>query len=347
MTKKRSEFDNYDTELKKAHETCTTYTPKTWAENNFLHRAILFATKAHDGQTRKGTDMPYISHPFEVAQILTAAGCNNFLIVAGLLHDVLEDTDETSEIIEKIFGPQVLSLVQSNSEDKSLNWEERKQHTITYMTEKASFEELLLACADKLSNLRSIKADYNKYGDALWSRFNRGKEKQSWYYSKLIDAFAPLHEYDMYWEISNLYTDIFVTYYRPDFDNNGEVIYQTNGQETYFYHEDICKWIPIEVDEWQQIKPTLIAISKSEAIEIENRLRENFPSPMCLIRHQRNANIIALYAKKMLRQGYTPDVFTDLRNNMGGGIPSHTLRAVESAFLALYKHHDKYQKNSR
>ncbi|MGM9949295.1 MAG: HD domain-containing protein [Lysinibacillus sp.] len=316
------------------------YTTSKWGKNTALHHAILFATRAHQGQSRKGSDMPYISHPFEVAQILTAAGCDTELIIAGLLHDVLEDTAETAETIEKEFGPVVLSLVQSNSEDKSLSWEERKRHTIDYMFQEASIEELLLACADKLSNLRSIKADYIECGDELWARFNRGKEAQSWYYSKLIDAFAPLEEYEMYWEISSLYTDVFVTYYRRDYDESGEVIYQTNGQETYFYHEDMCQWIPIALEEWQQIQPELVAISKSEAIETEDRLRENYPSPMCLIRHQHDANMIALFAKKLLREGYKPSLFADLWNNMGGGIPAHTLRAVESAFLALYKYND-------
>ena len=307
-----------------------------WGKNAALHRAILFATKAHKGQTRKGTDLPYISHPFEVAQILTAAGCGTAMIIAGLLHDVLEDTEVTAGEIEKEFGPLVLSLIQANSEDKSRSWEERKQHTINYMAKKASFEELLLACADKLSNLRSIKADYLEYGDAVWSRFNRGKEQQSWYYSKLIDAFAPLHEFAMYWEISNIYTDVFASYY-CDFGENGDVIYQTNGPETYYYHEDVCRWIAMEPSEWEQMKPGLKEIPKTEAIKMEDRLRADFPSAMCLIRHQRDANIIALYAKKLLRDGYGPDLFSQLWNNMGGGIPAHTLRAVEAAFLAIYE----------
>ena len=316
------------------------YTTSKWGKNAALHHAIVFATQAHQGQSRKGTDIPYISHPFEVAQILTAAGCDTELIIAGLLHDVLEDTDETPETIEKEFGPVVLSLIQSNSEDKSRSWEERKRHTIDYMTHKASLEELLLACADKLSNLRSIKADSMACGDELWARFNRGKVAQSWYYSKLIDAFAPLEQYDMYWEISNLYTDVFVNYYRG-YDEAGQAIYQTNGRETYFYSEDTCRWVPLSLYEWEQIQPDVITISKSEAIDMEVRLREDYPSPLCLVRHQRDADMIALYAKKLLRQGYGPGLFADLWNNMGGGIPADTLRAVESAFLALYKHSDQ------
>ena len=81
------------------------------------------------------------------------------------------------------------------------------------MRDRASLEELLLACADKLANMRSIKADYMVLGDKVWDRFHRGKEQQSWYYSSLIDVFDGLSDYEMYWEISNLYTDVFVSYY--------------------------------------------------------------------------------------------------------------------------------------
>ena len=94
--------------------------------------------------------------------------------------------------------------------------------------------------------------------------------------------------------------------------------------------------MPIAFNEWKQIQPSLNVISKSEAIEREVELRENYPSPLCLIRHQHDANIIALYAKKLLREGHSPRLFQELWNNMGGGIPAHTLRAVEAAFLALY-----------
>ena len=57
-----------------------------------LHEAVVFATKAHHGQVRKGSDVPYMIHPFETAQILTEAGCSDEVVIAGLLHDTLEDT---------------------------------------------------------------------------------------------------------------------------------------------------------------------------------------------------------------------------------------------------------------
>ena len=93
------------------------------AETKKIHDAIIFAAKAHEGQRRKGTDIPYITHPFEVAQILMEAGCDETLIIAGLLHDTLEDTEVTAAEIEEQFGPEVLALVDSDSEDKSLSWD--------------------------------------------------------------------------------------------------------------------------------------------------------------------------------------------------------------------------------
>ena len=306
------------------------------SEQMMIHQAILFATQAHNGQFRKGTDIPYITHPFEVAQILTENGCEAKLIVAGLLHDTLEDADVTPEQIENQFGKEILSLVQSDSENKSLSWEERKQETIDYLSQKAGMEELLLACADKLSNLRSIKADYSLLGDNLWSRFNRGKEQQAWYYSKVIDTFEPLHDYDMYWEISNLYTDIFVAYY---IDGNAECLYQSNGQETYCFQRNMCNWMPITVKKWAtlQKKSSLHILPKAEANQIEDEWQADYPSAMCLVQNRNDSHVIVRYAEKLLEEGHTPDTIGAIWDNMGGGIPAETLKAVECAFLAIYK----------
>jgi (p)ppGpp synthase/HD superfamily hydrolase len=171
-----------------------------------IHKAIEFAAVAHLGHKRKGTEIPYIAHPFEVAQILTAAGAGEPVIIAGLLHDTLEDTDLTSEDILQNFGGAVLKLVKSNSEDKSNSWEVRKQHTLEYLKKHATYEEALLALADKLSNLRSIANDLE---NDVWSRFNRGKEKQNWYYMGLRDSLQTLQDTEMYQEYCDLIEIVF------------------------------------------------------------------------------------------------------------------------------------------
>lgn len=178
-------------------------------DNLKLSRAISFASKAHQNQVRKGSKTPYIVHPFETAMILQEADCGTELVIAGLLHDTVEDADVLIDTIKDEFGDKVADLVASCSEDKGLSWEERKRHTIEYIKNMADFDEMLLMCADKLANLRSISIDYDKYKDKLWSRFNRGKNEQKWYYRNLIFALEPLQEYAMYEELKKLYMEIF------------------------------------------------------------------------------------------------------------------------------------------
>lgn len=112
-----------------------------------IQKAIVFATLAHEGQCRKGTNIPYIVHPMEVMQILTANGCNETVILAGILHDTLEDTQTTPEDILHNFGQDVLDLVLGESEDKSKSWQERKQATIDHLAD-ASKEIQLVCCTD-------------------------------------------------------------------------------------------------------------------------------------------------------------------------------------------------------
>jgi (p)ppGpp synthase/HD superfamily hydrolase len=175
---------------------------------NFIHEAIVFASIKHENQKRKGTDIPYISHPMEVMQILTENKCTNIVIVAGILHDVLEETKtDPAEIMDK-FGETVLKIVAAESENKSRTWKERKQDTIDHLP-NASFEAKLVCCADKLSNLRSMGADLRIIGDKLWERFNASKEDIAWYYKGIIDALPELRGYSMYEELKELYGEIF------------------------------------------------------------------------------------------------------------------------------------------
>ncbi|MBI4639504.1 MAG: HD domain-containing protein [Candidatus Tectomicrobia bacterium] len=152
--------------------------------------AIEFATKAHTGQFRKGTNVPYIVHPLAVAKTLIDCGCSEEVIVAGILHDTVEDTSVTLEDIRQLFGEEVAKLVEGASEpDKSDTWENRKRHTIEYL-KTAPINILLVACADKFDNIKTIREDYAKVGESIWSRFNRSKEHQRWYYQALVDVFT-------------------------------------------------------------------------------------------------------------------------------------------------------------
>jgi len=150
--------------------------------------AIEVAAKAHLNQNRKSTDIPYITHPFSVAILLSQAGCSEEVIVAGILHDAIEDTSITLQYIQENFGDKVASIVKGCTEpDKSLPWKERKKHTIEFL-KTAPLEIRLVACADKLHNVRTIASDYKKIGDEVWNRFNEGKKEQEWYYRGLVES---------------------------------------------------------------------------------------------------------------------------------------------------------------
>lgn len=173
-----------------------------------IHNAIIFATLKHRNQKRKGSDVPYIVHPMEVMQILTQGQFPEDVIVAGILHDTLEDTDTTEKEIEENFGKEVLEIVKAESEDKSKSWKERKQTTIDSV-KADTFEAKLVCCADKLSNVRSIKADLMDIGEDIWKIFKAPKDQVAWYYRSLVDSLSSLEGYGMYEEFKALVDEVF------------------------------------------------------------------------------------------------------------------------------------------
>lgn len=153
-----------------------------------LDQALEFAARAHQGQVRKGTDIPYVSHPYAVGLMLARAGCDDEVVAAGILHDTVEDTYVTLEELREQFGERVASIVEGCSEpDRSKHWEERKEHTLAYLA-TASREIRLVSVADKLHNARSILADMRRGGEGVWVRFKRGREQQAWYYRGLAEV---------------------------------------------------------------------------------------------------------------------------------------------------------------
>ena len=168
-----------------------------------IDKAIEFATKAHEGQFRKGTSRPYIVHPIEVSDIVATMTEDEEIISAAVLHDTIEDCDSvTAEILEQEFGPRVAGMVALESEDKSKTWKERKGATIQFI-KAAPREVQMIGLADKLSNMRDIDRDYPVHGEELWNRFRmKSKQAIAWYYKgvrdSLKDAFAGVPAYEEY-----------------------------------------------------------------------------------------------------------------------------------------------------
>ena len=150
--------------------------------------AIYFATKAHNGQKRKSDkEVDMIFHPYTVAMMIQRVGGSDEAVIAGLLHDVVEDTKYTLEDIVNEFGEKIANIVSEVSEKKELPWDERKQEAIERI-KIASFDGKLVECADKVSNLETMYNLYEEIGEELWNSFNKPKEKQKWYYTEMYKA---------------------------------------------------------------------------------------------------------------------------------------------------------------
>ncbi len=160
-----------------------------------IERACELAAQAHAGQVRKGTNIPYISHPMAVGIILAEARATTDAVIAGIIHDVVEDSSLTLEEVDRLFGNRVRTLVEACSgPDKSLPWEERKNHTL-HSLQDVDRDIWLMTLADKLNNIRTMLRDYEIYGEEIWNRFNRGRQEQEWYYRGLVEALRQNRKY--------------------------------------------------------------------------------------------------------------------------------------------------------
>ncbi len=185
-------------------------------ETPLILKALAFAENAHAGQCRKGSDIPYIVHPIEAGEIVSQITDDDELICAALLHDTIEDTDTTMADLEVAFGKRIAKLVGAESENKREeqrpedSWKLRKTETIKHL-ENAEDDVKLLTLADKLSNIRSMKRDYDILGHQLWERFNqKNPQEQYWYYQSVLEALEDLKEVSAWQELKRLIGEVFI-----------------------------------------------------------------------------------------------------------------------------------------
>ena len=153
-----------------------------------IEKAAAIAARGHKEQVRKHGAVPYIVHPFMVSRLLEKHGFRDEVVAAGLVHDVLEDTDVTPDEIEKELGTEVLDLVQGLSEEKELPWEDRKLGYIE-LVRKGSDDVKAISVADKVHNMTNMLHAYEEMGDELWVAFSRPKEKRVWFEQQVLKMF--------------------------------------------------------------------------------------------------------------------------------------------------------------
>ncbi|PIR53501.1 hypothetical protein COU76_00800 [Candidatus Peregrinibacteria bacterium CG10_big_fil_rev_8_21_14_0_10_49_10] len=157
--------------------------------------AIALAVEVHAGMKCKGDDSPYIVHPIAISLLLAQWGADEDTCIAGLLHDVLEDTPQTEtdtyrKRIREKCGATVLEIVEDVSEqDKSLPWKERKLRYLEHLKE-APKEALLVSCADKTHNSMALCKAYKEQGSAVWNRFSAPREEKLWYLNAALEIFT-------------------------------------------------------------------------------------------------------------------------------------------------------------
>lgn len=173
------------------------------SELNLIEKAARIAASAHLGQARKADGMVYIIHPIAVALKLAKHGFSDTVIAAALVHDVLEDTDYPEGKFKKELGDKVFKIVKAITNDKSLEWEEKKLKYIETVR-KGPVEAKAIAVVDKIHNLESLMVVYAKDGSKIWKRFNRGKEKKLWFEKKFLKMIKETWKHPLVKECENL-----------------------------------------------------------------------------------------------------------------------------------------------
>jgi (p)ppGpp synthase/HD superfamily hydrolase len=161
--------------------------------NTFID-ALQYAASLHRTQSRKGTDIPYVSHLMSVAGIIMEAGGDETLTIAGLLHDAVEDQGglPTLAQIQLKFGDEVARIVEACSDAAPVSHQEKApwlQRKNEHLTKLRSEDEavLLVTTCDKIHNGESILHDLQTYGVDVWSRFNASPHEITWYYTSVLE----------------------------------------------------------------------------------------------------------------------------------------------------------------
>ncbi len=157
-----------------------------------FEQALVFATRRHGDQKRKGSEVPYVSHLLAVCALVLEAGGDEDEAIAALLHDTVEDQKASLAEIRALFGETVAAVVHGCSDtDRHPKppWRERKVGFLATLASLPASARLVVV-ADKLHNARCTLAEFEATGDAVWDKFNGGREGTLWYYRSVVQGLA-------------------------------------------------------------------------------------------------------------------------------------------------------------
>jgi (p)ppGpp synthase/HD superfamily hydrolase len=162
------------------------------ARTDFLERSPLtrdaldFAANRHAGQTRDIDSIPFVTHPVEVACLLHESGYSDEVVAAGVLHDVIEDTDVQRAELEERFGVEVAALVAAVSDDPTIEDATARKAALRRQVARAGDEAAAIFAADKVSKARELRAR------ARHGRFARSDEGKLGHYQASLDMLTDL-----------------------------------------------------------------------------------------------------------------------------------------------------------
>ncbi|MDE7417493.1 MAG: HD domain-containing protein [Lachnospiraceae bacterium] len=178
-----------------------------------LYKAYAYAARAHLGQYRKKTKLPYFTHIITTMNYAVELTREIEVLQAAILHDTVEDTWVTLDDLRREFGDRVAGLVEAETENKRRNmpaaqtWEIRKRETVEHL-KVASLDAKIIVLADKTANLESIVREQHYMGMEIWDKFNQpDKSKQEWYFRAVREQLMEFYDtsvmkaYDKYLNI--------------------------------------------------------------------------------------------------------------------------------------------------
>jgi (p)ppGpp synthase/HD superfamily hydrolase len=167
------------------------------ARTDFVERspltrdALTFASTSHEGQMRESADVPFVTHPVEVACLLHEAGYSDEVVAAGVLHDVLEDTDAQPGDLEQRFGHEVARLVAAVSDDPSIEDDAERKAALRAQVARAGESAAAVFAADKVSKARELRM---RSGRARFGRKDRVRIEHYEASLQMLAELIPGHE---------------------------------------------------------------------------------------------------------------------------------------------------------
>ena len=208
------------------------------ADLGLIERAYIYSARVHEGQVRLSGE-PYLSHPLEVAGILTDMKLDVVSVVAGFLHDVIEDTHAVPEDIEKLFGPEVRHIVSGVTKLSSLTFHSSRARQAEslrkmFLAMADDIRVILIKLADRLHNMRTLQ-------------FHKANKRKA-IAKETLDIYAPIAaRLGIYW-IKNELEESSFKFLQPDEFNRIQSLVAKSRTERNKYMQTVKDHIQKKMD---------------------------------------------------------------------------------------------------